>query len=132
MQSFPNCYVLFYRDDDRVFSSPVEKIDGGAYVFVGRAVAHSSKIVGIEFGTRENSIETLISVSEDRHCVEYDLINSSISSGLQPIKIVTQEGLQYSSVRIEMTGKPTCVLWHPRREEDVEDRYSLAGKLLRM
>jgi hypothetical protein len=97
-------------------------MEGGAYVFVGRAVSHTAKIVGIEFGIRENTIETLISVSEDRHCVEYDLLNSSISNGLQPVKMITQDGLQYSSSRIEMTGKPTCVLWHPRRDEDVEDR----------
>ena len=71
---------------------------------------------------RENSVETLISVSDDRYCVEYDLINSSVTNGLQPLKVASPEGLLYSSVRIEMTARPTCVLWHPRRDEDVEDR----------
>eukprot|EP00599_Poterioochromonas_sp_BG-1_P007632 CAMPEP_0173138452 /NCGR_PEP_ID=MMETSP1105-20130129/3699_1 /TAXON_ID=2985 /ORGANISM="Ochromonas sp., Strain BG-1" /LENGTH=858 /DNA_ID=CAMNT_0014051051 /DNA_START=306 /DNA_END=2882 /DNA_ORIENTATION=- len=119
--------MLYQRDDEKVISPPghssqENRLDG-AYVYVGRAVAHTGKIIGIQFGMRENFIETLISVSEDRYCVEYDLLNSSISNGLQPIKMTSPEGLHYSSVRIEMTAKPTCVLWHPRREEDVEDRF---------
>ncbi len=92
-------------------------------MYIGRSVSHNAKITGIEFGYRENSIETLISVSEDRHVVEYDLQNSSITNGLQAVKLVSSEGLQYASARIEMTARPTCVLWHPRKEDDVEDRF---------
>jgi hypothetical protein len=118
------CSLL--RDDERVLTSSGNhggKIEG-AYSYVGRAVSHTGRIIGIEFGMRENSVETLISISDDRHCVEYDLASSSISTGLQTVKIINSEnGLQYSSARIEMTGKPTCVLWHPRREDDVEDRF---------
>ena len=40
--------------------------DNGGFYYIGRTLAHTAKIVGIEFGYRENTIETLISISDDQ------------------------------------------------------------------
>ena len=36
-----------------------------SFYYIGRALSHSEKISGLEFGFRDN-METLLSVSEDR------------------------------------------------------------------
>lgn len=40
--------------------------DNGGFYYVGRTLAHTAKIIGLEFGFRETTIETLITVSEDQ------------------------------------------------------------------
>jgi hypothetical protein len=40
--------------------------DNGGFYYVGRTLAHTAKIIGLEFGYRETTIETLITVSEDQ------------------------------------------------------------------
>lgn len=42
-----------------------KQADVPTYIYVGRAIAHTDRIVGIQFGVRD-SLETLISVGEDR------------------------------------------------------------------
>lgn len=92
------------------------------FYYVGRIRSHTSRIVGIEFGLKESG-ETLISVGEDRYCVEYDLLNSTMTSGVLPIKSIASDGSSFTSVKIESWTKPTCVLWHPKRSDDVEDKF---------
>lgn len=43
---------------------PISRSDT-PYSYVGRALSHTARIVGLQFGTRD-SLETLISVAEDR------------------------------------------------------------------
>lgn len=92
------------------------------FTYIGRIRAHISRIIGLEFGQREN-IETLISVGEDRFCVEYDLVNSSMSTGVIPFKSIASDGSSFTSIKIESWTKPSCVLWHPKRPDDVEDKF---------
>lgn len=92
------------------------------FTYIGRIRAHTSRIIGLEFGQRENT-ETLISVGEDRFSVEYDLVNSSMSTGVIPCKSIASDGSSFTSIKIESWTKPTCVLWHPKRPEDVEDKF---------
>ncbi len=91
------------------------------YVYIGRAKAHTAPIVSVHFGSRDLT-ETLISVGEDRYCVEYDLATSSIATGVQCVREVRADGVSLSAHRLELTAKPTAVMWHPRLENDVEDR----------
>ena len=48
-----------------------------------------------------------------RRCVEYDLQLCSVRMGLSSADL---------PVRIELTARPTAVLWHPRIGDDAEDR----------
>lgn len=92
------------------------------FLYVGRIRAHTGRIIGIEFGHKEN-VETLISIGEDRFCVEYDLVNSSMSTGVIPVKSIASDGSSFTSIKVESWTKPTCVMWHPKRPEDVEDKF---------
>jgi hypothetical protein len=58
-----------------------------------------------------------------RFCVEFDLINSSAANGLQVAQGVGSDGVTYTSVRLESVSLPTGLMWHPRRADDVEDRF---------
>jgi len=97
-------------DDDISYHSNMSK---DAYIYIGRALAHSSAVTGIEFGMRETG-EVLISVGEDRHCVEYDLARSSVKNGLHL--------LDPGATRVELTARPTAIVWHPHIDDDIEDR----------
>jgi cilia- and flagella-associated protein 251 len=89
-----------------------------AYVFIGRITSHSAAITGIDFGVKESG-ETLISVGEDRRCVEYDLEACSVKDGIQII--------EPGRIRVELTAQPTAVAWHPHIGDDVEDRFIVAN-----
>lgn len=104
----------------RLFAKPKEE-KLLLYTFIGRARSHTAAIVGIEFGVRD-SVETLISVSEDRYCVEYDLTSSSITNGVQCVKEMRADGSTVGSHRLELSAKPTSIMWHPKLDDDVEDR----------
>lgn len=97
------------------------------YQYIGRSSSHSSRITGLSFGYREH-FPTLISVGEDRYCIEYDLQTSSILTGLIARKIVlnmTNDGAyhEYSSRRIESTATPLALLWHPKQDDEIEDIF---------
>ena len=81
-------------------------------MYLGRILSHGAPITGLEFGTRETG-ETLVSVSEDRRAVEYDLEGSSVRGGIAIID---------KSVRIELTARPTSLMWLPHIGDDIEDR----------
>jgi len=59
----------------------------------------------------------------DRHCVEYDLNFSTVSLGVLCLKSINVQGRAVSSSRIEFTAKPTAIVWHPKLQGDLEDRY---------
>jgi hypothetical protein len=102
------------------------KLDLPNYVYIGRSVSHTSRIVGISFGYKDIQ-ESLVSVSEDKFCVEYDLKSCSVTNGLVCVKFTTSDGNQRSSSRLEVFSTPTAVLWYPRSDEDVEDRFVIAN-----
>eukprot|EP01041_Mallomonas_annulata_P010368 gene10368-21631_t len=86
--------------------------EDGTFVYLGRAKAHKAPITGIEFGVREGR-EILLSIGEDRRCVEFNLQQCSIQQGLVALDL---------PVRVELTAHPTAILWHPHIGNDVEDR----------
>eukprot|EP01039_Chlorochromonas_danica_P007847 gene7848-8660_t len=119
-------HVMLFK---REVSSPDAPPTYAAYrpfTYIGRALAHTAKIVGLEFGHKENT-ETLISVSEDRYCVEYNLALSNVESGVITMNTVALDGSSCHSFRIESFARPCCTLWHPRYEEDIEDRFIIAN-----
>jgi cilia- and flagella-associated protein 251 len=59
--------------------------------------------------------------------VEYDLVNSSMTAGVIPTKVLATDGSSNTSIRIESWTLPTCVLWHPKRPDDVEDKFLIVS-----
>jgi len=58
-----------------------------------------------------------------RYCVEYDLANTSLTTGILPVKFLSPSLQSYSAVRLEKTAaKPSCVMWCPKYEDDIEDK----------
>ncbi len=53
-----------------------------------------------------------------RRCVEFELRLCSIRDGLS-----TSD----APVRIELTARPTAILWHPHIGQDVEERFIIAN-----
>ena len=96
----------------------VSKDKQQSYTFIGRAIAHTSRIVGLVFGNREGT-EVLISVGEDRKAIEYDLKESSVENGVVIIDTPT---------RLELVPRPTAVCWHPHCGDDNEDRFIIANE----
>ena len=88
------------------------------YLYLGRSRSHCAPIVGLEFGQRDGS-ETLLSVGEDRRSVEYDLEVSSVVNGLMTI--------DNSGPLLDLSSTPTSLMWHPRMNDDVEDRFVVAN-----
>ena len=54
--------------------------------------------------------------------MEYDLQASSVPAGIVAAKSISTDGNPHASHRLEIFAKPTALVWHPRTEEDVEDR----------
>jgi hypothetical protein len=48
-----------------------------------------------------------------RRCVEYNLVESSMKTGIVIID---------TPVRIELTATPTAICWNPHVGDDIEDR----------
>lgn len=95
------------------------------YSYIGRAKVHKEKIMDIEFGIRDNNplYETLISISNDKFLIEYDLLNSSISTGVLLLKVLLINNLTSSKFKIDSTSLPLCLFFLPRHNLDVEDRF---------
>jgi len=90
------------------------------YIYIGRVLAHSAPLSGIEFGLREGQ-ETLYSIGEDRICVEYDLQSSSVETG-----VICHRDSNYLA-KIEATARPTAISWNPLAEGDVEERIIICN-----
>ena len=84
------------------------------FLYIGRSHSHSAAITGIEFGMRDG-LETLVSVGEDRRCVEYDLEVSSVISGLMTVEQPAQ--------LLDLIAVPKALMWHPRTGDDAEDKF---------
>lgn len=121
-------HVMLFRRDISAESprSPAGAVEHRPFVYLGRALAHNAKIIGLDFGFKDTN-ETLLSVSEDRFCVEYDLVNTSMENGVLTVSTVATDGTVRSALRIESFARPCCTLWHPRNEEDNEDRFIVAN-----
>jgi hypothetical protein len=101
------------------------------YIYIGRIHVHALPLAGIDFGYREG-IEVLISVGEDRVVMEYDLENSSIEGGIccqyiegadGEMKVRDRGDMQY----VEVTARPTALMWHPKLNDDVEDKFIIVN-----
>ncbi len=54
--------------------------------------------------------------------MEFDLASSSVTNGLQCVKQVLSDDVTVTANRLELTAVPTAAMWHPRLEDDAEDR----------
>lgn len=83
-----------HRDDDE--RKPIE------WVYVGRCKAHRTNVTELRFGVVPyGDVARLMSIGEDRRLVEYDLQESTMSTGLK-IRSVHKIG---------QSAKPTAYLW---------------------
>jgi Ca2+-binding EF-hand superfamily protein len=105
--------------------------DKSEFTYLGRALAHTAKIIGIEFGYKD-IFESLISVSDDRYCVEYDLPACSVSNGIISIRTKDELGSWHSSHKLEVFARPTAIMWHPKSANDPEDRFIMANDEFKM
>ena len=87
------------------------------YTLLGRATCHNGLVIGLDFGFREGSM-VLISVGEDRKCLEYDLKRSSVHAGILLVE---------KPSKIEFYSTPKAVAWHPKIGEDTEDKFIVAN-----
>lgn len=55
--------------------------------------------------------------------MEYDLNFSTVTLGVLCLKSINVQGRAVSSSCIELTAKPTAIVWHPKLKGDLEDRY---------
>ena len=114
--------ILFRRHGDDGISSHTKVTvskdrTASVYTVIGRCKAHTGAICDLIFGSRDGA-EVLFSVGVDRRCQEYDLKLSSVAEG-----IVSSE----KSVRIEVSSRPTALMWYPRAPDDVEDRFVIVN-----
>lgn len=86
------------------------------WTYVGRAASHCKRVTGLDFGISGESL-TLVSVSEDRNLVQYDLTESSPDTG---VKLA-------SALHIEESAVTTACVWHPMLRGDFEERIVTAN-----
>lgn len=60
--------------------------------------------------------------------MEYDLVNSTLATGILCVKSINPNANTVCSHRIELSAKPTAVMWHPKLNGDFEDRYCVAQR----
>jgi len=96
-----------------------KKLPLGGYEYIGRVRAHFDTVTSITYG-KKNNVEILLSIGADRKCVEYDVISSSVETGVQ-----FADQTQPNSV-LDISSRPTASMWHPKQESDVEDRFIVA------
>ncbi|KAG2373739.1 hypothetical protein C9374_011828 [Naegleria lovaniensis] len=103
-----NCVGVF-----KFMPNPQKKGAGkDEWIYIGRFKSHKKAITGLEFGVEPyGDIPRLMSVSEDRRLIEYDLENSSIQGGLK-VKTIH---------RVSQDAIPTAFLW--TRDENVIETY---------
>ena len=122
-----NHVLLFGRISEGVHS--VSDIDlsetrrKSKFEYVGRIHAHSSSIVGLAFGMIQGS-EVLVSIAKDKRIVEYDCEKSTPSEGV----ICYGEGkLENRAIRVELTAKPTAIMWPEPDDEVSENKFIIAN-----
>ncbi|KAF0973805.1 hypothetical protein FDP41_007192 [Naegleria fowleri] len=103
-----NCVGVF-----KFMPNPQKKGAGkDEWIYIGRFKSHKKAITGLEFGVEPyGDIPRLMSVSEDRRLIEYDLENSSIQGGLK-VKTIH---------RVSQDAIPTAFLW--TKDENVIETY---------
>jgi WD40 repeat protein len=82
------------------------------WIYIGRICAHSRPLTGLAFGQSESGHVQLVSVGEDRLLVEYDLETSCVANGVVIL----------GAFCVEEQAKPTACCWHPRVDDDYEQR----------
>ncbi|CAM9344740.1 unnamed protein product, partial [Sphacelaria rigidula] len=101
------------------------------WTYVGRNRSHSRAVTGLEFGTREDGRVSLVSIGEDRCLVEYNLPDSNQARAAATTHTPPghETGLLMTEApkRIEQSGSPTALLWHPLLGTDFEDRLVTAN-----
>ncbi|KAJ3071265.1 Cilia- and flagella-associated protein 251 [Podochytrium sp. JEL0797] len=110
--------VTLFKQEERIgkrkeiegVGRAVEKLAGGEKFVVwnqiGKCKAHYKDIISLMFIPPTSIDPTrvrLLSVSEDRHCAEYDTDTSTITSGIKLLSLK----------RIEQTARPLAATWHP-------------------
>ena len=91
--------------------------DNGYFFYLGRTHSHGGPITGLQFGMRDG-METLVSVGQDRRCVEYDLEISTVISGIATID---------SGAELDLNAQPSALMWSPITAEDPEEKFIVAN-----
>lgn len=114
--------ILYKHEGDDFDENAPENQHKCPYTLIGRANCHKGKVVGLEFGTKEEplqgQVEMLLSVGEDCMCREYNLVKSSPSAGV----VCTEKSSQ-----VELYAKPTTCAWYPYVGENTEDKFIIAN-----
>jgi WD40 repeat protein len=92
--------------------------DNGYFFYLGRSLSHGGTITGLEFGEREG-METLVSIGEDRRCVEYNLEASTVLGGVRTMDDMPTE--------LDLNARPTALLWNPKQPVNHEDKFVVAN-----
>ena len=92
--------------------------DNGYFFYLGRSKAHDGPVTGLEFCERDGQ-ETLVSIGDDRRCVEYDLNRSTVIHGVQINGI--------APTQLDLTARPTALLSNPAHGANHEDKFVVAN-----
>ena len=115
-------HVLLFKKSSEVDPSTLGDEAGKdqkIYIYLGRTHSHESKITGLEFGYREG-METLVSVGEDRKCVEYDLEMCTVINGICTIQ-------DDRSLSLDLTARPSALIWSSVGTSNLEDKFMVAN-----
>ncbi len=112
-------HILLWKKEPNAQQTASDRI-GSDFVYIGRILSHKAPVIGIDFGIREDE-EVFFSCSEDRMCIEYDLVATSISFG-----IVLSKDRDYMT-RVDTSAKPSAFMWHPPLPGDIEERFIVAN-----
>ena len=115
------CSVLLDDEFGENGLADVKEGAGARFMYIGRILAHSAPITGLTFGLIDTR-DFLVSVSEDKYTVEYDLYNSTTATGILTVGSGNAEVNMNSRNPLDLDAVPTAVMWHPHLEDDVEDR----------
>jgi WD40 repeat protein len=118
-----NHVLLFKRTskiDPSTMGDEVSNPNNSIFTYLGRVHSHARKITGLQFGMRDG-MENLVSVAEDRQCVEYDIDGSTVIGGVTPLAEPRPPAL-------DLNAFPSALMWAPAVPGvEGEDRFIVAN-----
>lgn len=108
--------VILYKNDE-FLEGDLHAHKKCPFNLLGRCMAHTGEICGLEFGPREGK-QVLISVGADHRCLEYELAKVTSATGIK---------LKENPVKVELYARPTAALWMPYVGDDAEDKFLIAN-----
>lgn len=112
-------YLAASSTEHHVLLFKLEQKKAQNYIYIGRSLSHTAPIVGLQFGYNDIK-ETLISISEDRFCLEYDLQETSMTRGLVIVSSEEKSSCLPAG-RLELSARPAAAMWLPSIEGEAEE-----------